>query len=166
MTEDAKTKPSFEVSPDTWALTDFLRKSVVGQIVTYQEMAGILGRDVQNGGRHVLQSARRRLEREDILFGTVWRVGVKRLNDAEIVDQAAHDVDGIRRRADRAAKRTLRANYSQLSGEQRLQFNTRTTLLAIIAKIASKPKVKQLEEAVKTEEGRLPLAKTLEVFSR
>ena len=84
--------PAFKRSIDTQTVVDRLRASEIGDLVTYASISEALGRDVTNGARSVLQSARRIVLNEDqMVFGVVTRVGLKRLSDVEIVDAADRD---------------------------------------------------------------------------
>ena len=67
-------KPRFETSSDVEKCVNFLRpKSQAG----YAEISRHLNRDVQGRDRYILESARRKLEREAIVFVVKTGIGLE-----------------------------------------------------------------------------------------
>ena len=160
-------KPTFEMSIDTRLLHDRLKAANVGDVVGYEEMDRILGRDVRGDAYGSLHSARRRLQKNDqIVFGTVHKVGLKRLNDVEIVASAEAEIDGLRRRARRAGERvTCVQNFAGMPAESQIKHNASLSLFGAVSAITNSKRVKRLEERVKAARAALPLAKTLAFFA-
>ena len=83
-----------------------LRDAEIGETVTYDEMSASIHRNTQHEARGNLDTARRRVMEDDgIVFGAVLNVGIKRLNDEEIVSTGTHDVQKIHRISKRAGRR-------------------------------------------------------------
>lgn len=151
------------ISFDTKAIFERLMASSVGDTITYEELNEILGRDVRNGARSVLASARRMAINNGVAFGTVEKVGVKRLNDVEIVNSCESEYASIRRRSGRAMKRlTCVRNYSALPAQSKIQHDKGASFLGLLRHLAAPAQLKKLEAKVTL--GQLPLQKTLEAF--
>lgn len=98
-----------ELSADTKAIITRLREMAIGELVTYDELSGIIGRDIQRN-RYILDSARRNVEREDgAVFGIERGVGIRRMTADEAPNIGIQSRKSIRRKADRGAKRIERA---------------------------------------------------------
>lgn len=160
--------PAFKRSIDTQTVVDRLRASEIGDLVTYASISEALGRDVTNGARSVLQSARRIVLNEDqMVFGVVTRVGLKRLSDVEIVDAAHSSVRHVNRTAKRSARKLACVQrFSELPADKKLLHQTHMTLFSAIGAITKESGVKKLEGAVNTAGDALPLGKTLEAFKK
>lgn len=96
----------------------------VGGDVSYAVMSGWIGKDVQKPvGRSILYSARTWLEREkNVVFGTVPRTGIKRLDPNETVDLAV----GYVKRASTASKRAEKLAGIATTAEGDLSPDART----------------------------------------
>ncbi len=162
MNEKPRTIP--EVSIETRLLYQRLVRAEIGEVINYKELTEIIGRPAQEGGRGVLSSARRMAIRENkVKFGTITNVGLKRLNDSEIVAGTEHRLRHIGRTARRGLK-DLACATGELSHEDVVKHNTGATLLAMLLETTRPHKIKRLEGAVATAQDQLPLAKTLEAM--
>lgn len=163
MTETKKSIP--ELSVDSKLLYERLKKAGIGETVTYAELSGIVGRDVANGGRGTMMTARRLCQAEhQMVFGTVRKVGLKRLSDQEIVDTGEAVTKHIRKTARRGARRIACANYQALANDAKVRHNAQISLLGAIVALSKPSSIKRLEKSVAKEHEQLPVAKTLEVF--
>lgn len=160
--------PSEQTSIDVQMIYDRLHKANTGDTVSYADLTELIGRDVQDRARYILLRALDLLRRDhNYVFGTVRRVGVKRLADGEIVGSAASDVASIRRKARKAAsKLTCVADYDALTPDERIRHNATVSLFGAIATMTKRPEMKRLETAVEATGRTLPLARTLEAFTR
>lgn len=164
-------KALFEPSVDTNFLAAKLSKVDVGEIVTYEELSDAIdGRDVRPGqpGYSALVSARRRLERQHgIVFGSVRKVGLKRLSDIGIVDTSDQAIASIRRKARRSAKRlTCVKNYEGMPAEKQVKHNAYMSIFGALAAASRASTVRLIEEEVAIKQDQLSLTKTLEFFKR
>lgn len=144
------TQPTFVRSIDTTQIADLIRKLDIGQTLSYDTMRAAIGRDPQREARGALDSARRVVLKEDgIVTACVPKVGVKRLDDGEIVDAGAQSLTHIRRTAGRAAVRLTKVrDYAALPREAQTRHNLHLTLFQLIKHETSAPHVKRLGEAV------------------
>jgi len=154
----------FEPSIDRRLVEDRLRKATVGELVSYSELAGIIDRDMQNGGRGVLTSARRALERDGVIFAVVRDEGVKRLSDPEIVKTGEDTIARARRASRRGYRRVSMANYDKLSKEDQVTHNAYLSILGALAAVTKTSSVRRVEARVAESRECLPLAATLEAF--
>lgn len=160
-------KPMFQLSIDTKMLAERLQKTSVGDTVTYEECSKIVSRDVTNGARHVLQAARRYCEAHyNMLFGCVHRVGLKRLNDSEIVDLGESTLKHVRRTSLKTARRIAQcADYEKLSEQKKIKHNTYASVLAMLGTALTEKRIAKIEERVKDTQRALPLAQTLKAIT-
>ena len=160
-------RPTFQMSIDTRQLYERLKQASVGETVTYQELSEIVGRDVRGRAYSNLLSARRRCMRQDaIVFGTVQKVGLQRLDDGGVVGTAEGAMSRIRRQARRAGI-TLSCvrDFDALPIEAQTKHNAAMSLLAVVSRITQNSAMKQLEKHVGETKKELPLTKTLEFFA-
>ena len=165
MTTDKR--PNFELSVDTRLLYQRLKETHIGDQVSYDELSELIGRDVRNGAHSNLQSARNRCMKHDgIVFGTIRTVGLKRLNDTEIVETAEEQINRIRRASRRAAKTLAQVrDFAAMPEEAQTKHNASLSLFGAVAKITQTSQVQKLEKHVGEAQKQLPLAKTLEFFA-
>lgn len=144
---------------DVVAIKSLLALAKPGEIITYSAMSKAIGRDVHER-RHVIVGALKQLQRERrMVFAAVPMEGYKRLNDAEIVATGADVLSRIRRQGRRGARKLACADFDQLTPEQRLQHNTRMTVLVMVAEVTSSNAIARVESAVKDHNAALPAAK-------
>ena len=158
----------FEISVDARLLHERLKKVGVGDLISWDDLSEIISRDVRAGGPAygALTTARRRAQKhEGIVFDPVKGKGLKRLNDAEIVETSQAKIDSVRRRS-RAALRRLACvqNYEGLTSEKQVRHNTFASIFSAFATITKAGSMKRLEDQVAEAHAQLPLAKTLEAF--
>lgn len=159
-------KPAmFEMSPDTRLLRQRLRTVAVGGTITYAELGSVISKPV-TGSFPALQSAIRSLLRHDaIVFAAIRGVGLKRLNDEDIVSVADRDVDGVRRKAKRGVlKLSSVADYSALPPAKQLAHTARMSVLTAVAHMATDGGMKKVEAAAAGRSGELPISDTLRAF--
>lgn len=156
-----------EINVDARALLARMKAAGVGEIITYDEMSELIGRDVRGGSRHVLEAARRWARRERIIFGAVTGIGIKRLDDAGKVRVGSGMMDKIRRTSRRAAQ-TLAAveDFGALPNEMKVQHNMSLSIYGIIQQATSSKMQNRISERVDgAENGVLAIKKSLELFS-
>lgn len=135
----------FRKSFETQKIEDRLRSMAIGEIVSYADLAALIGSPV-DGSCQPLNSARAMLERSgDYVFATMTKEGVKRLSDREIVA----DTQSSRQRIARQAKRAMRRlsnikDFNALSDDEKRQHQAHAVIYAAIAEQASSGKVRQL----------------------
>jgi hypothetical protein len=116
--------PNFKMAADTRFLRQKLEAVAAGGVISYADLEAAVSKKLDKI-RPALASARRSLLNEDnIVFDVVRGVGLKRLNDVEIVDASQGDVNRIRRTA-RKSIRKLAAidDYSKLPPKQQLDHH-------------------------------------------
>jgi len=159
-----KTIPEFSV--DGHRLAEILRQTPVDGLVSYADLSTSIKRNVQKEGRSALSSARRQMQREAaMVFEPVRNVGMKRLNDCDIVRTSQSSIKHINRTARRGVTRlACVSNYAGLSREEMIRHNTAMSLLGMFHEITKVKNVKQIEAVVAVAQRTLPLAQTLEAF--
>ena len=94
-----------EFEPDVQKLAECLREASISEIVTYERLDKVLGRSVQDN-RYILVRARTTVEKEiGAVFGTVFRVGLKRMPVEDFPTVGQYSRRAIRRRARKASDR-------------------------------------------------------------
>lgn len=155
-----------DASVDAKLLYQELVKADVGGSISYKTLSLCVGRDVQDGARGALYTARKMAEREkNIVFGVIRGEGLKRLDDIEIVNTGESVRAHIRRTARKGARRILRVrDYVALPQEQKVQHNAYASLFGAISEMVSPSNIARIASAVEKAEKELPLKKTLELF--
>lgn len=159
-------KPAaFEISADTRLVLQRLREVTVGELVTYRELGAAISKDL-SGASGCLHRAREKLVRnEQIVFSVVRNVGLRRLNDRDIVAATAGDVGAIRRHAKRAVRKvTSISDFAALPSADQLRHTAALSIFAAVAEVSSEKGLKRVEKAAQGRSGELPIAQTLSAF--
>jgi hypothetical protein len=160
-------RPNFIASIDVQTLCRAMAESQVGDILTYQQLSALIHKDIQTEGRQALLSARRIVQRDmQIVFGTIYKEGLKRLSDTEIVMTGQQTVVRIRRASHRGAARVAVARPERLQPDGRLRQNTLLSLLAMIHASTTESRMRKLEGKVAQAESKLPLEATLNAMQQ
>lgn len=154
-----------QASAETEALTRFLAEAEIGKIITYSEMKDACKADVQTYPHH-LQTARRTLLKRRIAFGTIIGIGIKRLDDGEMPDEAKEKQD----RARRAAKKGLQilncADLGKLDPETKVKAITTRTVLGFMAGAGSRKTINLTEQSVRSSNGEMKVGKIEDLFGK
>lgn len=160
------TKARFEISEDVEKCCKYLRDR---KRITYAELSKELGRDIKKRDRYVLESARRRLEREGIVFVVETGVAVVRASDPQIASLSTEAaIDKTRRAAKRAKKREKIVNPQALSAEERTEFNIGRAVMGLLRQTVRTAVRNEITKAVNADSEGAPLdiAKTLSIFGK
>lgn len=128
----------FRKSYETQALEAKLRTLPIGETITYETMANVIGAPV-DGSTQALSSARDILEREGgYVFATITRIGVKRLADSDIVTETEESRRKIARKAKTAMRRLANVqDFSSMTDEEKRRHQAYSLIYASIAEKAS-----------------------------
>lgn len=120
-------------SIDAKALADALRQVAIGETVEYKALTQAIGRDV-TVHRHLLESARRTVMRDDnMVFGTVLNVGLKRMDDVETIAYVnQHRRKRIRSQAKKAIRELSTVKYAELPRESQVSHNAGLALFGAL----------------------------------
>jgi hypothetical protein len=158
--------PIFKASADALKLHEELVLTGIGNIVTYQRLGDVIGRPVE-GATSVLQSARRLAMRENrMLFSCIRGVGLKRLDDHEIVELAHVLVGHVRRHARRTSKKLATAQISVLKESSRNTAIAVASVLAVVADTSNERSIKMVTAAAAAagSTNQLPIRATLKAL--
>jgi len=131
-------RPLFHLSHESTILIALLRKMNVGDELTYEQMNEAVGGDVQRAQRFALCTARKRLMIEDqVHFGTIIGIGIRRLDDHEAVESLDIDVSRVRSGARRVRRKTRLIDIANLAVSERAKVAMVQTLSALIERSTS-----------------------------
>ena len=136
-------------SIDTQTLADLLRGVAVGEVIEYGALSAAIGRDITMR-RDVLERARRRVMRENnMVFGTLINVGLKRLDDIETISFVnQHRRLRIRSQASKAIREIGTVDYGKLPRESQVSHNAGMALFGAIHASTESTHLKTLETQV------------------
>lgn len=138
-----------EQSVDVQVLIKRLAPAAVGETVTYAELSQLIRRDVQRKSRHLLVSARRRLENDEhIIFDVIANEGLKRADDACIVAGSKRGIQHIRNTARKVTRRLTYVEYDNLSDEQKRTHNVCLAQAGVLAHMTKTSVVQRIESKV------------------
>lgn len=125
-----------------------LRQAPVGSTVTYQQIDSALGTEFD---RLALVKARQLVEKEDgIRFGTVRKVGVKKLDATAAIGIGADARQRIRRIAVRQSARLTGLKYNDITADAQRRLDVERSLLGAISAAASNKSTAKVEAAATT----------------
>lgn len=128
----------FEKSAMTQKLYDILRAT--NQDISYEALALAAGKPI-SAIRSALDSARRSLEKDKIVFSTVRGVGLRRLTDGEKVQSTEAIKASIRRTSKRGLKRLNSVSeFQRLSNADQLTATINKTMFEAIRSHTSRAK--------------------------
>ena len=164
MTENIDKRPMFRQTVDTLTLIKTLLKVAVGETITYEALSQAIGMDVVQR-RSSLQSARKHLIRvHRILFETIKRVGLRRMNSADAVDCLTAEIKRVGRAAKRGLNKSTCVEEDELSQDQKLSWYCSQSLLMMQHASAHFKARKSLIGKVKAQGRVLPYGHTLEAM--
>ena len=156
---------NFEKSADTKILISVLGEAAVGQIITYEQMSKAIGRDVRQFAFNAMRSARLALLRDkQYVFGVETRVGLKRLDDSQIVDASESDRRRLKRTANRAISKLAVVKYEALSDEKKKQHTVASAQMGAIAMFSGKSASNKIASNVNASKEQLAIGETLKLF--
>ena len=140
------------LSAETAILRDALLAAPIGDVVTFDELAEAIGRNVRTAARGKLESARRVCERDhNAVFETVRGVGLRRIPATEAAGLGA----GARKSITRTAKRGLRRMEACTAGANSLPPSVQVAVareasaLGLMAHLAQDDAVKAMTDTDK-----------------
>lgn len=157
-------KTIFELSADTRFIHQRLSKAAVGDVVEYEELTKLIGRDIRGAARHSLQSAIRLCQKDGREFGAVMNVGIKRLSPEEIVVAAEDQIARSRNAAKRGMRRLANADFAKLSADDQLRHNATASVLGVLSLFGKQKSVEKVRAAVVAAADALPVGRVLELF--
>jgi hypothetical protein len=153
-------------SVETLDLIRFLEGAEMGQVITYQEMNEAAKADVQIRNS-ILQTARRSLKKSrNMVFGTIAGIGIKRLTDEEIPDEATMHAKRARRIAAKGMRILGCADMDKLSPETKIKAITTRTVLGLFAASSSKKTINLAEQTARTTTQDFKIGDIAKLFSK
>lgn len=163
MKEQTKAIP--EISVDSQVILARLKTMRKGDVVTYDELTKLIQSDIRKKSYYCLNTARRRLLMDDgMVFESVRGVGIKRMDDEQIISIGEQSERKLHKLSRNAMRKLGCANTDNLTNEQRIDLYAHCSAIGAIALITKPSKLKLLKAAVKSSESRLPVNKSLEIF--
>lgn len=158
-----------QVSVDSLMLARRLRAADVGETISYDEMNALIRRDVRGAAEYALKTARKIALRDNqIVFGTVTGVGIKRLSDDEITSEPKRMFQRIRRAANRTVQVVACADPSKVSPDKQREISAALSIAGTIALFAS-PKSITAAEAMAVASptpAKLDVGELVKLFSK
>lgn len=155
----------FEMSPDTRLLRQHLRTVLIGSTVKYEDLSAVIGKPVDGATPSLRSAINSLLKQDNIVFATIRKTGLERLSDERIVSNSDSDIDGIRRKAKRGARKlTCVGDYSAMAPGKQLAHTARLSIMTMVAYATSDTGLKKVEGASVNHKNELPLAETLKAF--
>ena len=156
---------NFEKSADTKIIESVLAEANVGDLITYEQLSRALGRDVRVHALSSLGSARRSLlASKKYVFEVEKNVGLRRLNDQQIVDSMEYDRKKMRRQANRSLRKLSVVDFDNLSEDKKRQHIVASAQLGAIEMFATKNATKKIESKIDNSKKALPIGETLKLF--
>lgn len=158
-----------EISVDTQILVKLIktRKDAGAETITHEELSEAIKRDVQNEAYGNLNSARNIVQREhQIVLTSIRGVGYKLARNPEIIAIGSHVVTRIRRTARRGLRSMACADYDAMNNQDRIKYNAAISHVGALAAVATSRQASVIEDRVKRDAEKLPVAETLSLFTK
>ena len=161
------TRKPFELADASRQLTDRLMKLEPAGEVSYSELSELIGRDIRNGAKHYLKTARNTVRRE---YGIVTRCDpvkkcVYRVDHANIARVQDARLKHINRQAKLGRSELGCVDLSKLTEADKSVFNAKASHLSVLAEVTKHKQILRLEKVCDQAQAALPAAKAaLEMF--
>lgn len=151
-------------SADTSVIENRLRKTSVGDLVSYDELSKLLGRDVREFCIGSLRTARHTLIAESIFFDVVSKEGYLRISQEDATHAAKSYVSRARKAASRGIRHLSNVQFNELSDEAKRENLATAAQLGAVKLFSSSVSAKKLEEKIDGQTSPLPIGETLKLF--
>lgn len=137
----------------------------VGQTISYESIAFAINRDIHDA-RGIMTTVRQRILLEHgRVFGPIPHVGLRRLNDSEVLSVASKSTKAIARSALRGLRVLASVrDFDGLSNDEKLRHHTVAAQLGMLAHVTSEATTKRVEERMAAAQHQLPAAALLEAI--
>lgn len=150
-------------SADTSIIENRLRNTEPGDVVTYDELSKLLGRNVRTFCLGYVATARKSLVAESIFFDTLSNEGYKRLDSEEACHASKHYVRRVKSAARRGMVHLQHVPFDGLSDDGKRTHLTASAQLGAVALFAGASAEKKIGSNV--EPGKpLAIGATLKLF--
>lgn len=159
-------KTYYQKSAEAQAIELFLETAEIGQVITYSDISDAAGVDVTSSAhRGKLRTARESLQNgQQMLFGCVKGIGLKRLDDAQIVGAGASMIRTMSRQATRAARALACADFASLSDADKIKHNVSMSIAGAVRISTSEASRVSLERKVLSNGGKIDIHSTMQFF--
>jgi hypothetical protein len=140
-----------ETSLDARVLAERLSTADPEDVITYDELAALIGKDVQHKRRDLLDTARNLVLREHHkTFGTVTNVGIKCLSSTAIVSLGEQARSRLRRASGKTLKRLACATLEELPPLEVHRLLAYTSVLGAVHALTHFATVKRAQQLQET----------------
>lgn len=158
-----------EISIDSHAIYKRLIKLNPGEMIGYNELSSVIGRDFQKYGRGNYETACKIALRDDkMVFVSVRDEGIKRLENEAIPGTiGTGSISKIRRLSKRSAKKIMATDYENLTNAGKISHGMGLSVLGAFLQMTKPKSIAIIEDAVKIDDlNKLTFAKTLDQFKK
>jgi hypothetical protein len=155
-----------EKSADTKILENVLKEANVGDTITYADLSKAIGRDVRTHAQGALNTARKTMLANGMVFGTERTVGLTRMNDVQIVESIESDRLRVQRIGKRSITKLGKVKFESLSNDQKRKHTTMAAQMGAITMFAAKSSTNKIESNVKANSETLAIGETLSLFTK
>ena len=144
---DENKNPIFKLSLEAQLIYELLKKCQIGDIITYQEINKLIGRDIQKR-LDVLYTARKLARKhENFIFDCIMNVGIKRINSKEILGkESTQTLKRIVSTTKNSVKNMNCIDYSTLDNSERYRLNCTRSLMVVISETAKQKTLESLQK--------------------
>jgi hypothetical protein len=159
-------RPVFKPSAETEKVINHMRQTQVGEVITWQTLHALASTANRQKLTGCLTTARKHLLNEDkAVFAAVRGVGLKRLDNVEVVQQEGTTAIKVRRAVSKSMRRLSTVDPEGLDNGSKLQYRATSAALGAIhlcVKPSTLGKVKQLV----IDNGKIEAGNVLDLFRK
>jgi hypothetical protein len=153
----------FQKSADTRIIENVLSELKIGEIATYDTLSKAIGRDVRKFAQGAIATARKSLlNTKQFVFGVETNIGLRRLDDSQIVESTESDRVKMQRHANRTIKKLTCVNFEGLSEQDKKRHIVASAQMGAMALFSGKNAEKKI--ATKVDTKPLAIGETLKLF--
>lgn len=151
-----------EMSYNTRLIVARFAETKTGEIITYEELSQVIGKNIHNGGIGMVYSALRIVRRDyGFVFETIRKVGFKQASDEEILNSSISILPArMKSLARRESKKIACVNNENMTNEMRVKRDMSLALIGITELFTGTKNLKILEGKI-TETAKLPPLKDI-----
>lgn len=124
------------LSREAFRIAERISAMEIDSIISYDELSGIAGADVQSAKRYWLERARKIAESnpDPVFTESVFGIGLRRIAGGMVADvERTSTVGRIRRATRRSARRLSKVDYDKLTDDEKRAHNIAATTMGTLA---------------------------------
>lgn len=154
-----------QISLESQLIAQRLEQLEVGDVIEYEELTTLIGRDIRKHRGHLATARNRLLRDKQMVFGTIHTVGLKRLSDAEKITVGRSYIKRSHQAAHKSLVTFSAINLDNLSGDEARRLHSVSTQARTLQYLSTQSSEQKIEKSLDENRPKeLPVGKVMDLF--